>query len=91
MKFTEMKYFESHNPYYSLIKAETLEKAKEFYTTNIGEDDGELDIKEVNRDYALVRFSKSPGEDGTEISVKEILEEFKGPEEKCLLVDGDLL
>lgn len=90
MKFIEMKYFEATSPYYSLIKAETYEKAKEIFVQHVADED-DLNLKEVNRDYALVRFSKAPGEDGEEISIKETLDSFQSHEEKCLVIDGNLI
>lgn len=90
MKITEMKFFESTSPYYSLIKAATFDKAKQIYIREIADED-DLILNEVTRDYALLRFGKAPGEDGEEISIKETLDSFNSHEEKCLVIDGNLI
>lgn len=57
-----MKFYEIHDPYYALIKAPNQDEAIKVYSQNVAEDDGTLheEIREVDRGYALVSFSKGP-------------------------------
>lgn len=86
-----MKYFEVIDPYYALIKAEDKEHAKLEYNASVAGLDDINDIYEVPEDYALVRFSQTPGEDKKLIDPKTILEDFKSPDVCILIWDGSLL
>lgn len=90
------KYFEAHDPYYALIKAEDLGEAVQLYIANVAGDseesqDVEEELKEVSRDYALVKLSRSPGEDRKPVSIKETLEDFNSEDSSILIIDGSLL
>ncbi|MCM3216125.1 hypothetical protein M3612_16625 [Niallia taxi] len=89
-----MKYFEVNEPYYALIKAQSKKQAMEIYTKKVSEDnEGTLkeEMMEVNRDYALVKFDRSPGEDGQLIPIIEIIETFNKDKAELLVIDGSLL
>ena len=88
-----MKYFEVNEPYYALMKAESIEKAKKKYIEHIAEDDGTLfeNIFEVGRDYALAKFSQAPGENRKLIPIKQVLEDFHCAEYEVLIIDGNLI
>ncbi|CAJ1001003.1 hypothetical protein [Brevibacillus aydinogluensis] len=88
-----MKYFEIHSPYYALVKAETVEKAIEIYVEQVADDDGTLreEIKEVDRDYALIQFARSESEDGDFMPVPETLDKFHREKSEVLLIDSGLL
>jgi len=88
-----VKYFEVNEPYYALIKAPTKKRAMEIYTETISEDnDNNLseEMMEVNRDYALVKFSRVKGENGVMVPIIKVLETFNNNEAELLLVDGSL-
>jgi hypothetical protein len=88
-----MKFFEVHYPYYALIKAKSVDEAINLYVEGVADDDGTLkdEIKEVDRDYALVRFSQGKTEDKKEVPIAKILTDFQSDESKILLIDGALL
>jgi hypothetical protein len=88
-----MKFFETHDPYYALIKAENQAEAIKIYTEYVADDDGTLneEIREVDRDYALVRFARSKSEDGDFESVPHALEKFRREKSEVLLIDSGLL
>lgn len=88
-----MKFFEIHSPYYALLKAETKEEAIATYAEFVAEDDGTLhdEIKEVDRDYALVSFSRGATEDKTIVPIPEILEDFQSEGSSVLLIGSDVL
>ncbi|PKG30868.1 hypothetical protein [Cytobacillus horneckiae] len=86
-----MKFYEIHDPYYALIKAENKESAKEKYIKHIAEDDGSLDINEVSREYALAKFAQAPGENKKLIPVEEVVDEFLCQENEVLIIDGSLI
>lgn len=89
-----MKYFETNEPYYALVKAKSLSAAIEEYENVIADDEeGVLkeEMHEVEKDYALASFSQTPSEDGELIPIKNILEMFNDDNIKILIVDGSLL
>lgn len=88
-----MKFYEVHYPYYALLKANDKEEAMQLYTECVADDDGLLheEIKEVERDYALVKFSRGRLEDKKEIPIIEVLSNFRSSEPMVLLIDGALI
>jgi hypothetical protein len=89
-----MKFFEVHEPYYALIKALDKEQAiKEYLEVVADDEDGTLEseIKEVERDYALVKFSRATSVDIMILTTKEILSQFNYGGNEILLVDKQLL
>jgi hypothetical protein len=87
-----MLFFEIHEPYYALIKAEDKETAKLEYEAAVAfleDEDGA--IEEVDKDYALATFSQSKDEEGELLDVSEILQEFKDENRSVLLIDGTLI
>lgn len=88
-----MKFYEVHNPYYSLLKAENAEAAQKRYIEHVADDDGSLvgEMKEVDRDYALVRFALAPEENIKLVPVGEVIEQFLCQENEILIIDGSLV
>lgn len=88
-----MKYFEVVDPYYALLKAHDKEGARKAYVMFVADDDGTLmnEIEEVDRDYALLRFSRAKGEDGKLSDISEVLKEFRVDEAFALLIDRALV
>lgn len=87
-----MKFFEVNNPYYALIKAEDVVKAMREYVKVVADDDGTLseEIRSVDRDYSIARYSRVKSEDGKEMSLMEILNDLNSDENMVLIVDGVL-
>lgn len=87
-----MKYWEFHEPYYALIKATNKDKAIEKYIDVVSDDEDLLnEIQEVSRDYALVKFSQAPGENGLLIPVNDILKDFNARNIEVMLIDGSVI
>lgn len=88
-----MKFYEVHFPYYALLKANDKEEAMQLYTECVADDDGSLyeEIKEVERGYALIKFSRGKTEDRKEVPVLEVLNDFQSNESMVLLIDGALV
>lgn len=86
-----MKYFEVTDPYYALLKAEDKERALLEYNASVAGLDDINEIKEVSRDYALVRFSQTPSEDKGLLPPATSVKEFENPVTCILLWDGMLL
>lgn len=64
-----MKFYEIHDPYYALIKAKDEADAERIYNEYISDTDDyenfqDDEIREVERDYALIMYSQVKGEDG---------------------------
>ncbi|WP_169056817.1 hypothetical protein [Bacillus pumilus] len=93
-KKEEMKFYETHEPYYALIKAQNIKNATEIYNDTVADDvEGELaeNIKEVTGLYAAIKYSRVNGEDGKPTPVKEDLDDLTNEEEMVLIIDGSLL
>ncbi|MFL1998519.1 hypothetical protein VYF65_004319 [Lysinibacillus irui] len=86
-----MKFFDFYNPYIALIKAENEEQAKEKYVEWVAEDKGDLEFDEIERDYAIVKFSQAKSEDGELVPVNEILEQLQSDQPELLVIDGSLI
>lgn len=87
----EMKFYEVNEPYYALIKAKSKENAVRIYDDNVADDGDELKISEVTETYAAIRHSRTLGEDGKPLSVKEMLEDITNDNEMVLGRDGNLI
>ncbi|MBL4952190.1 hypothetical protein JK635_08190 [Neobacillus sp. YIM B02564] len=88
-----MKYFEVNTPYYALIKAKNKEDAMNKYVEFVAEDDGTLgeEMKEVSRDYALVKFSRAYDENQKLLPISGVVEEFNCQSNEVIVVDGSLI
>lgn len=89
-----MKFYEIHDPYYALIKAPSEEEAIKEYVKTVADDDDlhplKDEIGEVNRDYAVARYSRTKAENGKEVPLREILEDIQSDKAMTLIVDGNL-
>jgi hypothetical protein len=85
-----MKFFEVQSPYYALVKAEDEKKAIEAYRKYAPEAQ-EIEIKEVERDYALVVYSAEMSQDVEKIPVHDILREFRNEYDGLLVFDVKIL
>ncbi|KIL16750.1 hypothetical protein [Bacillus safensis] len=99
----EMKFYETHEPYYALIKARNIERAMEIYNNDVTadeekelaesiKDEGDLYMKEVSAINAAVTYGVLLAEtDDAEITKVEMIENLEDEEERVLLIDGGLL
>jgi hypothetical protein len=88
-----VKYFEISEPYYALISANNFDEALRVYVECVSEDDGTLreELREVDHDYALVKYSRGVSENGEPQSISELLSEFRNGAAGVLLIDGSLI
>ena len=91
-----MKFFEINDPYYALIKAENLEVATQEYIEVVaGDEEEESEIKKamkvVDPNYALIKLSRSAGENGKLLEINEVIQDFNIENNSVLLIDGSLL
>lgn len=88
-----MKYFEINLPYYALMKAENKESAMKKYVEFVADDDGTLneEIKEVSRDYALLKFSRIYDDNKKLLPISGVIEEFNCQSNEVIVIDGGLL
>lgn len=89
-----MKFYQAFDPYFALIKAKDKESAKNIYTSNVADDEDGLlvnSLEEVDRDVAIVMYSRAMSENGESISVKEIVNDVQNEEEFCMLIEGTLI
>ncbi|WP_260980915.1 hypothetical protein, partial [Bacillus pumilus] len=93
-KKEEMKFYETHEPYYALIKARNIERAMEIYNNDVtADEEKELAerIKEVTALYAATKYSRCTGEDNKTVPIEEVLEDLTNEKEMRLAVDGSLI
>lgn len=87
-----MRYFEIEQPYYGLMKANNEEEAIKIYTETIADDDPDSplidEIKEVERDYALVVHARAVSEEGKYETIKTLLENFNDDKAAILAMDS---
>lgn len=91
-----MKFYEIHDPYYALIKAKDEADAERIYNEYISDTDDyenfqDDEIREVERDYALIMYSQVKGENGELMSYTYISGTFNNPDIEVLIMDGSLL
>ncbi len=91
-----MNIYEIVDPYYALIKAKDDVDAVKKYIEVVAGDESELEVlleecKLVPEDYALVRFSQAPSEDGKLVDPHLVLEDFNSSDTSILIMDGSLL
>lgn len=90
----EMKFYETYEPYYALIKARNIERAMEIYSNDVtADEEKELteSIKEVTALYAATKYSRCTGEDNKTVPIEEALEDLTNEKEMRLAVDGRLI
>ncbi|MGC6586181.1 hypothetical protein ACPV3A_14585 [Paenibacillus sp. Dod16] len=86
-----MRYFEIHDPYYALIKADIKEEAIQVYDTYVADSDSEIVVEEISRDSALVKFARGKNNGVIEmVSEREIIEEFNRDQADILLITSEL-
>ncbi|PRS65036.1 hypothetical protein [Bacillus pumilus] len=93
-KKEEMKFYETHEPYYALIKARNIERVMEIYNNDVtGDEEKELaeSIKEVTALYAATKYSRCTGEDNKTVPIEEVLEDLTNEKEMRLAIDGRLI
>ncbi|WP_426388210.1 hypothetical protein ACO2FQ_09740 [Lacticaseibacillus paracasei] len=86
-----MKYFETKEPYYSLIVANNADEAKKIYRQMYGDQDGPDKFQELSREEALHRIASAKTEDGDNLTYKEVKEDLEAKVPTMLLVYGDIL
>lgn len=88
-KLDGLKFYEFDDPYYSLVKAKDEKDAIEEY--EFATADKPEGIREIDIFTALLLFSRSVSEDGKQVSIYKILEEFFRNERATLIYDPHLL
>ena len=86
-----MKYFETKEPYYSLIVANNADEAKKIYRQIYGDNDDPEKFNELSREEALHRIASAKTEDGDNLTYKEVKEDLEAKVPTMLLVYGDIL
>lgn len=86
-----MKYYETKEPFYSLIVANNAEEAKKIYREMYGDNDDPEKFNELSREESLHRIASAKTEDGDNLTSEEVKEDLKAKAPTMLLVDGDIL
>lgn len=86
-----MKYFETKEPYYSLIVANNAEEAKKIYREMYGDNDDPEKFNELSREEALYHIASAKTEDRDSLTYEEVKEDLDAKAPTMLLVDRDIL
>lgn len=86
-----MNYFETKEPYYSLIVANNADEAKKIYRQMYGDQDDPDKFQELSREEALYRIASSKTEDRDSLTYEEVKEDLDAKVPTMLLVDRDIL
>ena len=86
-----MKYFETKEPYYSLIVANNVEEAKKLYREMYVDKDDPEKFKELSREEALYHIASAKTEDRDKLPYEEIKEDLDAEVPTMLLMDGSIL
>ncbi|NUJ17348.1 hypothetical protein FKN04_12235 [Bacillus glycinifermentans] len=88
-KLGGFKFYEFDDPYYSLVKAKDEKDAIEEY--ELATADNPEGVREIDAFTALLLFSRSVSEDGKQVPVNKILNEFFKNERATMIFDRHLL
>jgi len=88
-KLDGLKFYEFDDPYYSLVKAKDEKDAIEEYEHATA--DNPEGVREIDIFTALLLFSRSVSEDGNQVPVIKVLDEFFNNERATLIYDRHLL
>ncbi|UJS06915.1 hypothetical protein L3C06_09910 [Lacticaseibacillus paracasei subsp. paracasei] len=86
-----MKYYETQEPFYSLIVASDTEEALNLYCKMYGDNDDPEEVNELSREEALHRIASAKTEDGDNLTREEVKEDLDAKAPTMLLGDGDIL
>lgn len=86
-----MKYYETKEPYYSLIVANNTNEALNLYRETYGDNDDPEKFNELSREEALYHIASAKTEDGDNLTYEEVKEDLDTKTPTMLLVDGDIL
>lgn len=86
-----MKYYETEEPFHSLIVANNTNEALDLFRQMYGDNDDPEKFNELSREEALYRIASAKTEDGDNLTYKEVKEDLDAKEPTMLLVDGDIL
>ncbi|QEG13486.1 hypothetical protein PPK14_gp12 [Bacillus phage vB_BspS_SplendidRed] len=90
------KFYEVQNPYYALIKADSLEEAEKIYNAGVAytsdiENFKNKEIALVGYEYALVKIAQEKDGAGELKSPKAVISEYLKQESGVILLDGALI
>lgn len=84
------KYFKFEQPYYAIIKAPDEETAMVVYEEQVADIEGEIEMKEISRDYALITYAVALGI-RTADTIGDIISQFENEfPDSVILVDSAL-
>lgn len=86
-----MKYYETEEPFYSLIVANNTKEALDLYREMYGNNDDPEKFNELSREEALYRISSAKTEDRDSLTYEEVKEDLDAKVPTMLLVDSKIL
>ena len=86
-----MNYYETEEPFCSLIVANNTKEALNLYREMYEDNDDPEKFNELSREEALHRIASAKTEDGDNLTYKEVKEDLEAKVPTMLLVYGDIL
>ncbi|WP_420327482.1 hypothetical protein [Lacticaseibacillus paracasei] len=86
-----MKYYETEEPFYSLIVANNTKEALDLYREMYGDNDDPEKFNELSREEALYRIASAKTEDGDIIAYEDVQKSLNEKAPSMLLVDHMIL
>ena len=86
-----MKYYETEEPFHSLIVANNTKEALDLFRQMYGDNDDPEKFTELSREEALYLITSAKTEDGDNLTYEEVKEDLDAKEPTMLLVDGGIL
>ncbi|QGV17504.1 Phage protein [Lacticaseibacillus paracasei subsp. paracasei] len=86
-----MKYYETEEPFHSLIVANNTKEALDLYREMYGDNDDPEKFSELKREEALYRIASAKTEDMDSLTYEEVKEDLDAKVPTMLLVDRGIL
>lgn len=86
-----MKYYETEEPFHSLIVANNTKEALDLYREMYGDNDDPEKFNELNREEALYHLAIAKTEDGDIITYEDVQKSLNEKAPSMLLVDHMIL
>lgn len=86
-----MNYYETEEPFCSLIVANNTKEALNLYREMYGDNDDPEKFNELSREEALHRIASAKTEDRDKLPYEEIKEDLDAEVPTMLLMDGSIL
>lgn len=86
-----MKYFKFTEPYFALVKAKHIGEATGIYSEDVTDIEDDYSAREVCEYTALGAYFNAISKQEPTSTISSVLKDFHDPDNRLLLVSGDLI